>query len=96
MDTIPRAIPRDYNAVDLVERNLAAGRAENAYIDDAGRYTCCGPRSAREPLGQRVGVPGRATRGTRCACAARYDRLSRRLLGAIKAGDRADRRSTRC
>jgi len=34
-------IPRDYNAaVDLVERNLVAGRAEHiAFIDDAGRYT---------------------------------------------------------
>jgi benzoate-CoA ligase len=34
-------IPRDYNAaVDLVERNLAAGRGEHvAFIDDAGRYT---------------------------------------------------------
>ncbi len=35
------AIPRDYNAAhDLIERNLAAGRAGKvAYIDDAGRYT---------------------------------------------------------
>jgi benzoate-CoA ligase len=34
-------IPRNYNAaVDLVERNLAAGRGERlAFIDDAGRYT---------------------------------------------------------
>jgi len=34
-------IPRDYNAAhDLVERNLAAGRAGKlAIIDDAGRYT---------------------------------------------------------
>jgi benzoate-CoA ligase len=34
-------IPRDYNAAhDLIERNLAAGRAGKvAYIDDAGRYT---------------------------------------------------------
>src|SRR5687767_8462970 len=34
-------IPRDYNAaVDLVERNLGAGRASKiAYIDDAGKYT---------------------------------------------------------
>jgi benzoate-CoA ligase len=34
-------IPRDYNAAhDLVERNLAAGRAgKTAFIDDAGRYT---------------------------------------------------------
>jgi benzoate-CoA ligase len=34
-------IPREYNAaVDLVERNLAAGRADHvAFIDDAGRYT---------------------------------------------------------
>ncbi|MEO8203436.1 MAG: benzoate-CoA ligase family protein [Betaproteobacteria bacterium] len=34
-------IPREYNAaVDLVERNLKAGRAGKvAYIDDAGRYT---------------------------------------------------------
>ena len=34
-------IPRDYNAAhDLVERNLAAGRAGKiAYIDDAGSYT---------------------------------------------------------
>jgi benzoate-CoA ligase len=35
------AIPRDYNAAhDLIERNLAAGRAGKvAYIDDQGRYT---------------------------------------------------------
>ena len=34
-------IPRQYNAAhDLIERNLAAGRAAKiAYIDDAGRYT---------------------------------------------------------
>jgi len=34
-------IPRQYNAAyDLIERNLAAGRAaKTAYIDDAGRYT---------------------------------------------------------
>ncbi|HVY08208.1 MAG TPA: benzoate-CoA ligase family protein [Burkholderiales bacterium] len=34
-------IPRAYNAAhDLIERNLAAGRAnKTAYIDDAGRYT---------------------------------------------------------
>jgi len=34
-------IPRQYNAaLDLIERNLAAGRAEKiAYVDDAGRYT---------------------------------------------------------
>jgi benzoate-CoA ligase len=34
-------IPRDYNAAeDLIERNLAAGRANKiAYIDDKGRYT---------------------------------------------------------
>jgi benzoate-CoA ligase len=35
------SIPRDYNAAhDLIERNLAARRADRiAYIDDAGRYT---------------------------------------------------------
>jgi benzoate-CoA ligase len=35
------SIPREYNAaVDLVERNLKAGRAGKvAYIDDTGRYT---------------------------------------------------------
>jgi benzoate-CoA ligase len=34
-------IPRDYNAAhDLIERNLAVGRAgKTAYIDDAGAYT---------------------------------------------------------
>ena len=34
-------VPRDYNAAhDLIERNLAAGRAaKTAYIDDAGAYT---------------------------------------------------------
>ncbi len=34
-------VPRDYNAAhDLIERNLAAGRADKlAFIDDAGRYT---------------------------------------------------------
>src|SRR5579872_2656050 len=35
------AIPRDYNAAhDLIERNLAAGRAGKvAFIDDRGSYT---------------------------------------------------------
>ena len=34
-------IPREYNAaVDLIDRNLKAGRGGKlAYIDDAGRYT---------------------------------------------------------
>jgi benzoate-CoA ligase len=34
-------IPRDYNAAhDLIERNLAAGRAaKTAYVDDAGQYS---------------------------------------------------------
>jgi len=34
-------VPRDYNAAyDLIERNLAAGRAAKlAYVDDAGQYT---------------------------------------------------------
>ncbi|HYS90834.1 MAG TPA: hypothetical protein VEN78_38430 [Bradyrhizobium sp.] len=34
-------IPRDYNAAyDLIERNLAAGRAAKlAYIDDGGQYS---------------------------------------------------------
>src|ERR1700737_3804997 len=34
-------VPRDYNAaVDLVERNLVAGRGERiAFIDDADRYS---------------------------------------------------------
>ncbi len=34
-------VPRDYNAAyDLIERNLAAGRAAKlAYIDDSGQYT---------------------------------------------------------
>lgn len=42
-------IPRDYNAaVDLIERNLQAGRGQKAaYIDDAGSYTY-------EELAQRV------------------------------------------
>ena len=35
------SIPRDYNAAhDLIERNIAAGRAgKTAYIDDQGRYS---------------------------------------------------------
>ena len=40
--SLPRIdVPRDYNAAhDLIERNLAAGRAGKiAYIDDAGTYT---------------------------------------------------------
>src|SRR5262249_5677203 len=34
-------VPRDYNAAhDLIERNIAAGRArKTAYVDEAGRYT---------------------------------------------------------
>jgi benzoate-CoA ligase len=50
-------IPRDYNAAhDLIERNLAAGRAGKlAYIDDAGRYTYA-------ELAERVNRAGNALR----------------------------------
>ena len=41
-------IPRDYNAAhDLIERNLAAGRAKKiAYIDDGGSTRTASSRSA--------------------------------------------------
>ena len=48
------AIPRDYNAAhDLIERNLAAGRAgKTAFIDDRGAYTYGELARARQPLRQ--------------------------------------------
>ena len=49
-------MPRDYNAAhDLIERNLAARRADRiAYIDDAGRYTYAETGTARESRRQRA------------------------------------------
>ncbi|HKA43967.1 MAG TPA: benzoate-CoA ligase family protein [Burkholderiales bacterium] len=51
------SIPRSYNAAyDLIERNVAAGRAGKlAYVDDSGRYTYA-------DLGQRVSRFGSALR----------------------------------
>src|SRR5689334_24425799 len=52
------AVPRDYNAaVDLVERNLKAGRRSKiAYIDDRGRY-------CYSELAERVDRAANALRG---------------------------------
>ena len=81
-------IPRDYNAaVDLIERNLAAGRGDKpAFIDDAGTLTYA-------ELAQRVDRCGSALRGLGLA---QEDRVMLAMLdtcdwpvaflGAIKAG----------
>src|ERR1700747_218974 len=54
----PLVIPRDYNAaVDLIERNLRAGRSEKiAYIDDRGQYSYAA-------LAERVDRAANALRG---------------------------------
>ena len=82
------SLPRDYNvAVDLIERNLAAGRGDKlAYIDDRGRYTF-------KSLAERVDRAANALRGLGLGL---EDRIMIALLdtidfpavflGAIKAG----------
>src|SRR5688572_31017704 len=81
-------LPREYNAaVDLVGRNLAAGRgAKVAYIDDAGSVTYA-------QLAERV---DRAANALRALGIAREERIAIAMLdsadwvavflGAIKAG----------
>ena len=81
-------IPRDYNAAyDLIERNLAAGRAARiAYIDDAGQYTFA-------QLGERVNRFGSGLRAMGLEMEHRIllaltDTIDfpAAFLGAIKAG----------
>ena len=81
-------MPRDYNAAhDLIERNLAAGRAGKlAYIDDAGRYSYA-------ELGERVNRAANALTGLGLAMEERVllchlDTVDwpAVFLGAIKAG----------
>ena len=58
-------IPRDYNAaVDLIGRNLAAGRGGKvAYVDDAGSCHLCAARRARRPRRQRPALARHRPRG---------------------------------
>jgi len=81
-------VPRDYNAaVDLIERNLSAGRGEKtAYIDDAGSYSF-------DELASRVNRAANALRGLGLGMEDRimvalYDGIDfpSVFLGAIKAG----------
>src|ERR1700687_4461148 len=81
-------IPRDYNAAhDLIERNLAAGRAgKTAFIDDAGRYTygelaACVDRAANALTGIGLEMESRVM-------IAHLDTIDfpSVFLGAIKAG----------
>ena len=81
-------VPRDYNAaVDLIERNLSAGRgAKTAYIDDAGSYSF-------EELASRVNRAANTLRGLGLGMEDRimvalYDGIDfpSVFLGAIKAG----------
>ncbi len=87
-------IPRDYNAAyDLIERNLAAGRAGKiAYIDDAGRYTY-------GELAERVDRAANALTGVGLGMESRdhgrpsrHDRFPQRVPGCDQGRDRADRR----
>ena len=82
-------IPRDYNAAhDLIERNLAAGRAGKvAFIDDHGTLHLRRARRARQPLRQRARRPRArgASSACCCACSTRID-FPAAFLGAIKAG----------
>jgi benzoate-CoA ligase len=81
-------IPRDYNAaVDLVDRNLAAGRGDKpAFIDDAGTYTY-------RQLAERVDRAANAFRGLGIEpeqrvllCLLDTIDFPTMFLGAIKAG----------
>ena len=81
-------IPREYNAAyDLIERNLAAGRAAKiAYIDDAGRYSFAElaervDRAANALTGLGLGMEDRVL-----LCALDSVDWVAAFLGAIKAG----------
>ena len=91
-------IPRDYNAAhDLIERNLAAGRAaKTAYIDDAGAYTYGDLAERVNRCANALIGPRPAARRARAPVPSRHDRFSRRLPGRHQGGHRADRRRTRC
>ena len=82
-------IPREYNAaVDLIGRNLAAGRGGKvAYIDDTGSLHLCAARRARRPCGERAARPwaSRARTASPSRCSTRAD-WAALFLGAIKAG----------
>jgi benzoate-CoA ligase len=81
-------IPRDYNAAhDLIERNLAAGRAGKiAYVDDAGSYTYGGPRRARQSLRERARRARLAAEERVLLCHLDTIDFPSVFLGAIKAG----------
>ena len=85
-------IPRDYNAaVDLIERNLRAGRGGKiAYIDDSRQLHLRAARRARRPRGERAARPRPPARAARRARDARHDRLAgavpRRDQGRHRAG----------
>ncbi len=82
------AIPRNYNAaVDLIERNLRAGRSEKvAYIDDAGTYTFAGlDRRVNRAANAFVGLGIRREERVALALLDTID-FPAAFLGAIKAG----------
>ena len=80
--------PRDYNAaVDLIERNLAAGRGSKvAYIDDAGQYTFAELAERANRFGS--GLQGMGLGMEERVLIAMHDGIDWPVafLGAIKAG----------
>jgi benzoate-CoA ligase len=82
------AIPRDYNfAADILERNLAAGRAEKAaYIDPRGTWTYGALADRVERFGQALRRLGVAREQRILICLADTIDWPTAFLGAIKAG----------
>ena len=82
-------IPRDYNAAhDLIERNLAAGRADKiAYVDDAGTYTLRRARDAASTAARTRCADSGSRRSSACSlCLLDTIDFPSVFLGAIKAG----------
>ncbi len=91
-------IPRDYNAAhDLIERNLAAGRAGKiAYIDDPGTYTYGELAERVEPLRQRAHGAGPAAGRAGAPLPPRHDRFPGRRSWARSRRASCRSRRTRC
>ena len=87
-------VPRDYNAAhDLIERNLAAGRAgKAAFVDDRGTYTYGDLAQRVEPLRQCAAEPGCRARGARPALPSRHHRFSVGVPGRDQGRNRPGRR----
>ena len=80
-------IPREYNAAhDLIERNLAAGRAEDRLHRRRGRDHLWRTGRAREPFRQRAPSLGLEMESRVLLCHLDTIDLPIVFLGAIKAG----------